>query len=154
MPTEKGTPPVNDQPGAVPPPEPVVKNPQPGFYKGCWMSSPTAGMSITDTTIQTSRSAKPLRYQEVTDEAAKARGMHILEIMETDTSSELKKYISLEDKPNDQMQGRGYESLDDVKSNHPNTIYAFWAKEDCSVVTPLLKGAGAQSKTGGQQPAR
>jgi hypothetical protein len=144
MPHDVGTPRVNDQAGEVPPPETVIKNADPNFYKGCWMASETAGFTITDTTIQTERSNKPLRYQDVTDEAARASGMHVLEILDKDESNQLKKFIGLESKPNDEMQGRGYDTLEDVKTRHPNTIYALLGKTDCQMLAPLLKGAGAK----------
>src|SRR5690349_10419247 len=67
LPIEHGTPAVNDQPADLPPPETVITNPAPNFYLGCWMAGDNVGISISETTVQTTKSAKPLQYRDVTD---------------------------------------------------------------------------------------
>ena len=79
-PSQKGTPPVSQPAEGLPALEPVIKDPSPNFYMGCWMAGDTIGISITDSVIQTNRSRKPLRYKDVTDEAARAKGMRVFEI--------------------------------------------------------------------------
>src|SRR4051794_23755918 len=44
LPTPPGPPAVNDEPGAVPPPDTVIPNPDPHIYVGCWMSGDNVGI--------------------------------------------------------------------------------------------------------------
>jgi hypothetical protein len=144
MPTETGTPAVTEEAPGLPAKEPVVMDAAPDFYLGCWMSGDGLGISISNSAIQTTKNARPLRYRDVTDEDAKARGMRVLEVLDKDTSSEMKKFIALQSRPDEQLQGRGYDSLDDVHTNHPNTIYAVWTKTDCDKLDRLPKSPAAK----------
>jgi hypothetical protein len=138
------TTPVNAATPAEAPPAqtPVMPTPAkdvaPGFYLGCWTAGDGTHLAITDTTLQTEKTGKPLRYKDISDETAKTKGARLLELEDKDASGQLLKYVSLEPKGEDEMQGRGFETADDFKNNYPKAVYARWGKDECKGVMPLL----------------
>ena len=132
--------PVEAVPTELPGKERTAKIAGTRFYVGCWTVADGNALQVTEQTVQTRGSGRPLRYKDLTDESSVAMNLRVLEIVDKDASGQLSKYISLEPLEGDEVQSRGFDSLDELKTNHPKSVYARWAKESCDRVLPMLKG--------------
>jgi hypothetical protein len=132
--------PAEAPPAQTPAPPTPAPNTAPGFYLGCWTAGDGTHLAVTETTIQTDKTGKPLRYKDVTDDATRQKGVRLLEIEDKDASGQFFKYVSFEPKGDDELQGRGYESMEDFRNSYPKAVYARWGKDDCKGVMPMLKG--------------
>jgi hypothetical protein len=109
-----------------------------GFYKGCWTSNNGNGMLITDVTIQTRNSRRPLRYKDITDGNAIGSGVRLLEILDEDESNELQRYLTLKPLPAGEMEAKDYVSYEHFSNNTADGVHSRWVRDKCKVVRPTL----------------
>ena len=96
-------------------------------------------MRVEEDTLQTGNSGGPLRYRDVTDETARARGGHLLEILDKDKSNELSSYVLFYPVSTEDMRGRDYSSYENFLNDTWDGTHAVWAREKCAIVEFILR---------------
>ena len=109
-------------------------------YLGCWTSYNANGLYLKADTIQTRNSYGPIHYEDVTDQTAREKGVYLLKIRDKDKSNELRNFMSFKLLPNNEMEGRGFESYSDFQLDNFSSIQSRWVKDGCDVVLPTLHG--------------
>lgn len=109
------------------------------LYLGCWSSGNANVAYIKPTTLQTRNSYKALKYKDITDSIAVEKGVYLLEILDLDESNELQKYVAFKILPNDEMEGKDYDSYNDFVNDSESGQHAKWVRDKCETVLQFMK---------------
>ena len=109
------------------------------LYLGCWSSGNGNIVYIKPTNIQTRNSYKELKYKDVTDDVAVKKGVYLLEILDLDKSNELQKYVTFKILPDDEMEGKDYDSYNDFVNDNESGRHARWVKDECKIALRFMK---------------
>lgn len=108
-------------------------------YLGCWSSGDNNFMLITEASLQTRNSLRPLKYEDVTGKSDMTKGIFLLKIMDDDASHEMSRFVSFKSPGENLMDGYTFDSYEDFKTDRYSGKQGRWAKDKCSTIRKFLK---------------
>lgn len=105
-------------------------------FLGCWSSTDANFLRITDATLQTRNSQRPLKYTIGT--APASTEVLLITLEQTDESNELGKFLVLRMRKSDEMEVFTYDSVEDISAGKMRSKTGIWVHDTCKNVQTFL----------------